>query len=142
MFSTTPGVSYTWTIDGTILCDQYKYLFVAFKSKNCGHCHNMASAWNSLVEDNKNRDVAFVAIETSIPQKSIPQKVLPNGVPTLRLYDIQKSKVYEYSGDRSEQSMNHFISSKISPVTQSKQKMRESYLGETERGSPYAIRYL
>ena len=87
--------------------------FVKIFSPNCGHCLDMAPAWDALkdMDDLKNFDFALVAINSSAVNEMKSQGVKSfDGVPTMR--EIKKGTGEagkEYSGSRTKEAMADFI---------------------------------
>ena len=87
--------------------------FVKIFSPSCGHCSDMAPAWNALKNDDelKNLNFALVAINSSAVGEMKSKGVKSfDGVPTMR--EIKKGTGEagkEYTGSRTKEAMADFI---------------------------------
>ena len=78
--------------------------FVAFVAPWCGHCKNLHPAWDGLADELKG--VVNIARVDATENRATSSRFGVRAFPTLKLF--HKGKVFEYSGDRSKDSLKEF----------------------------------
>jgi len=87
-----------------------KDVLVHFYAPWCGHCNRLAPIYDELGEIFKGEDsiviVKFDPIANSIPPE-VPVKIYR--LPTLKLFKAESNEIVDYSGNRSLESIFHFL---------------------------------
>lgn len=83
-----------------------------FHSKGCPHCVNLMPTWDKFKDHHKDGKVKVVEMEKD-KDKDMMSKHKIEGFPTIRMYkEGFDGEHTEYSGDRSLESLNDFVSGK------------------------------
>ena len=91
-----------------------RHSFVKFYHPMCGHCQNMAYAWNALQNNSKLKNIDFNIIEVhagAIPhiKSNVARKAENQGVPFILIVDKKGEAGESFNLDRSESAMVKFI---------------------------------
>ena len=90
--------------------DQNKTILYLFKSDRCGHCISFAPIWEELKKTNKFK-IDFKTFDSDVDRKQMEIYKI-DGFPTLKL--ISNDKIIEFEGQRTQETIEHFIESYVS----------------------------
>ena len=84
-----------------------KIVFLEFYSPWCGHCKNLAPAWEQLAESfSSNPDVVIAAYDATA--NYVPESYQIQGFPTLKLFTPNRDPI-DYEGGRDVESLKAFV---------------------------------
>ncbi|KAJ1917152.1 protein disulfide-isomerase precursor [Tieghemiomyces parasiticus] len=101
-----------------IVMDPSKDVLIEFYAPWCGHCKKLAPVWEELGEKYADHPSIVVAkldgTENDVPVK--PEDFQIQGFPTIKLVKRGTNEVVEYSGDRSLETFEEFLSTHVAPA--------------------------
>mmetsp|Transcript_25489 Transcript_25489/g.33300 ORF Transcript_25489/g.33300 Transcript_25489/m.33300 type:complete len:438 (-) Transcript_25489:439-1752(-) len=94
----------------TNFVNSYDMVMVKFYAPWCGHCKDMAAAYEQLAASLENKHIRFAEVDCTIKESmSIVLRYSIRSFPTIKLFKGNDMNDVDYRGDRSEEDMLQFI---------------------------------